>query len=101
MKRQKFDPFKNLVLDKAEQKIEDAIERGEYIPDDSVGIDKMLSEAAKNYTELEESKSVTVRVKKKDLLKLKAKASRNDIPYQTLINLLIRSYNEGKTKLSL
>ncbi len=61
----------------------------------------MFEEAAKNHIELQESKSITLRVKKKDLIKFKARATRNNIPYQTLINLLINSYAEGKTKLSL
>jgi predicted DNA binding CopG/RHH family protein len=61
----------------------------------------MFDEAAKRHIELEQTKSVTVRVKKKDLVKLKARASRNNIPYQTLINLLINSYTSGKTKLTL
>lgn len=103
MKRdKKFDPFENLVLDEYEQGIEDALERGEFV---SVpGFEKRkpkLVEAAKRYFERKESKSITLRVKMKDLIKLKAKAARNNIPYQTLINLLINSYTEGKTKLSL
>jgi len=101
-KKGKFDPFKNLVLDKYEQEIEEALEREEYVPaENPKEIKKMFDEAAKNYPDLENSRSVTLRIKKKDLLKLKAKAARNNIPYQTLINLLINSYNEGKTKLSL
>lgn len=101
-KTKKFDPFKNLVLDKYEREIEEALERDEYVPvENPEEINKILDEAAKNYPELEESRSITLRVKKRDLVKLKAKAARNNIPYQTLINLLINSYTEGKTKLSL
>lgn len=95
----KFDPFKNLVLDKYEQEIEDSID--EYVPADDNKINKMFDEAAKDFVELEQTKSVTVRIKKKDLVKLKAKAERNNIPYQTLINLLINNYASGKIKLSL
>lgn len=102
MKKKKFDPFKNLKLDKYEQEIEDALERDEFIPvKDSSEINKIFTEAAKNYTELENSKSITLRIKNIDLIKLKAKAARNKIPYQTLINLLIKEYTEGKTKISL
>lgn len=102
MKNKKFDPFKNLVLDKYEQEIEDALEREEYVPvENPEEINKILTEAAKNFTELENSKSITLRIKNMDLIKLKAKAARIKIPYQTLINLLINSYNAGKTKISL
>lgn len=102
MRHKKFNPFKNLVLDKSEQEIEDALERGEFVSDPHFKENKkMFEEAAKNYPELNSSKSITLRVKKKDLIRLKAKAARNNIPYQTLIGLLINSYNEGKTKLTL
>lgn len=102
MKKKKFDPFKNLVLDDYEQEIETALERGEFVSVPDFEKRKLeLVEAAKKYLERNESKSVTLRLKKKDLIKLKAKAARNNIPYQTLINLLIHSYNEGKTKLTL
>ncbi len=100
-KAKKFDPFKNLVLDKYEQEIEDALERDEYVEIHDKELNKMLDEAAKNSPGLEDSKSITLRVKKRDLIKLKAKAARNSIPYQTLINLLINSYAEGKTKINL
>lgn len=102
MKNKKFDPFKNLVLDEYEQELEDVFERGEFVSDpDFAKNKKMFEEAAKRHIELEQTKSVTVRVKRKDLAKLKAKAARNNIPYQTLINLLINSYTSGKTKLTL
>lgn len=101
-KAKKFDPFKDLVLDKYEREIEEALERDEYVPvENPEEINKIFDEAAKNYPKLNESKSITLRVKKKDLIKLKARAARNNIPYQTLINLLINSYTEGKTKLTL
>jgi len=101
-KIKKFNPFKNLVLDEYERGIEKALEKDEYIPvENPEEINKILEEAAKNYVELEESKSITLRIKKKDLIKLKARAARNNIAYQTLINLLINSYTEGKTKLTL
>ena len=105
MKKGKFDPFKNLVLDEYEQGIEDALERGEFVSDPNFKKNKKIfEEAAKYYFEHKknkESKSITLRVKKKDLIKLKAKAARNNIPYQTRIGLLIYSYTEGKTKLTL
>lgn len=98
MKNKKIDPFKNLVLDDYEQEIEDALERGEFVSDPNFKETKnLLEEAAKRHIELQESKSVTLRVKKKDLIRLKAKAARNNIPYQTLIN----SYTEGRTRLAL
>ena len=102
MIKKKLDPFKNLVLDEYEQELESALEKGEFASDpDFVENKKIFEEAAKNFSELEQTKSITVRIKKRDLAKLKARAFRNNIPYQTLINLLINSYTSGKTKLTL
>ena len=102
MKKKKFDPFKNLALDEYEQEIEDSLERGEWVSDPNFKENKkMFEEAAHLHIALRNSKSITLRIKNIDLIRLKAKAARNKIPYQTLINLLINSYNEGKTKLSL
>ena len=67
MKNKRIDPFKNLVLDEYEQGIEDALERGEFVSDpDFKKNKKEFEEAAKRFIELEESKSITLRVKKKD-----------------------------------
>lgn len=89
-------------LDKYEQELAEFIEKGEFISDSNFKENKkMFEEAARRHIELQQSKSITLRIKRMDLIKLKARAARNNIPYQTLINLLINSYNEGKTRLSL
>jgi len=61
----------------------------------------MLAEAATKYLELKLSKPITIRVNQLDLIKVKAKAKRNNIPYQTLLSTLINQYAQGKTRLSL
>lgn len=103
MKRaKKFDPFKDLVLDEYEQEIEDALERGEFVSTPNFEeTKKMFQDAAKNFKQLRESKSITLRLRKEDIMKVKAKAARNKIPYQTLIGLLIHKYANGETKISL
>lgn len=91
-----------IPLDDYERELKEFLEKGKFVSDpDFAENKKMFEEAAKNFIELEKSKSITIRIKKKDLVKLKAKAAHNNIPYQTLINLLINSYTAGKTKLSL
>ena len=91
-----------IPLDDYEQELEEFLEKGEFISDPNFAENKkMFEEAAKRHIELQESKSITVRIKKKDLAKLKARAARNNVPYQTLINILINSYTSGKTKLTL
>lgn len=90
------DPFDGLILDDEEQAIEDAIERGEFeeIPDFE-NTKKMLEEAARRHRQLNTTKPVTLRVKQLDLIKIKAKAKRNNIPYQTLLSVAIHDIAEG------
>jgi len=101
-KKNQFNPFENLVLDEYEQKIESAIERGDYVSTDNLEeVKKMFKNAAKRHLELKKTKRVTIRIKNEDLIKVKTKAEKHNIPYQTLINALIRQYAEGKTKLTI
>ena len=91
-----------IVLDKYEQEIEDALDKGEFVSvPDLEATRQMFQEAAKNFRQLQETKSITLRVKLEDLIKVKAKAKRNGIAYQTLISLLIRQYIKGETKVVL
>ena len=96
------DPFMNLVLDEEEKTLEEAIKRGEFEEDLHLeDTKKMLEEAATRYTQLHTSKPVTIRIKQLDLIKVKSRAKTKNIPYQTLIGLIIHQYAEGKAKLSL
>ena len=91
-----------VILDKYEQQIEDALSANEFVSIPNLEDTKQLfQEAAKNYKELQETKSITLRVKKEDLLKVKAKAKRSGVAYQTLISLLIRQYIKGETEVVL
>lgn len=91
-----------ITLDKYEQEIENALDRDEFVSvTDLEDTKQLFREAAKNYQELQETKSITLRVKKEDLLKVKAKAKRNGLAYQTLIGLLIRQYVKKETKIVL
>lgn len=103
MKKQpKNNPFINLQLDPEEQALENAFERGEFEESDSLETTKkMLQEAAQRHQELHNTKPVTIRIKQLDLLKVKAKAKRNQIPYQTLLGVLIHEYAEGDRELVL
>lgn len=91
-----------IALDKYEQQIEDALSKGEFTSTSDLEDTKQLfQEAVKNYRELQETRSITLRVKREDLIKVKAKAKRNGIAYQTLISLLIRQYIKGEKAVSL
>ncbi|HEY1646133.1 MAG TPA: hypothetical protein VGF75_07285 [Candidatus Saccharimonadales bacterium] len=95
------DPFDGLILDEEEQAVEDAIARGEYDEDapDFESSKKLIEEAAKNYLELNKSRPITIRVKQTDLIKIKAKAKRTNIPYQTLVGAVLHDFADGKRDL--
>lgn len=91
-----------VMLDKYEQQIENALSKGEYTSaSDLEDTKELFRQAAKNYRELQETKSITLRVNKEDLIKVKVKAKRNGLAYQTLVGLLIRQYVKGETEVVL
>jgi predicted DNA binding CopG/RHH family protein len=101
-KRNNYDPFANLVLDEEEKLLEESLEKGEFEENPQFEHTKsMLQEAASRYLELHNSKPVTLRINQLDLIKIKAKAKRKQIPYQTLLGALLHDFAEGKRELSL
>ncbi|MDO8619677.1 MAG: hypothetical protein Q7R49_07160 [Candidatus Daviesbacteria bacterium] len=91
-----------IILDKYEQEIEDVLSKSEFVNVPNLTDTKqMFQEASKNYRQLQITKSITLRVNLEDLIKVKAKAKRNGVAYQTLINLLIRQYIKGETEVVL
>ncbi len=96
------NPFTNLVLDDEEKMLEEALERGEFEEDSSIeATKKMLQEAVAKYKQLHNSKPVTLRINQLDLIKIKARAKRKHIPYQTLLGALLHGFAEGETELSI
>lgn len=95
-------PFDGLILDEEEQAIEDAIERGEFEEStDFEATKKMLQKAARLHRQLNTTKPVTLRIKQLDLISIKAKAKRNNIPYQTMLGLALHDIAEGKKELTI
>lgn len=96
------NPLENLVLDEEESEIEAALERGEFeeLPDFE-NTKKMLEEAAQRHRQLNTTKPVTLRVNQLDLIKIKAKAKRNNIPYQTLLSALLHDFADDKKNLTI
>jgi predicted DNA binding CopG/RHH family protein len=102
MKIRNNDPFANLVLDEEEKLLEQALEKGEFEENSQYeDIKSMLQEAASRYLELHNSKPVTLRINQLDLIKIKAKAKRYHIPYQTLLGALLHEFAEGKKELNI
>jgi predicted DNA binding CopG/RHH family protein len=90
------DPFDGLILDEEEQEIENALENDEFVSDPNFQQSKkIIEEAAKQYIELNKSKPITLRIKQTDLIKIKVKAERNGLPYQTMLSALLHDFAEG------
>lgn len=95
MKKNNSEP---IYLDKYEQELEKALEKGEFVRvKDFEESKKMWMEAAKNHLELQKTKRITLRIKNSDLIKVKVQAQKHQIPYQRLINALIHQFAEGLT----
>jgi predicted DNA binding CopG/RHH family protein len=93
---------KQIKLDNQEKKIEKALKKGEYLRvANLVRAKKLFIEAARNYKEMGQTKRITIRVKNEDLIRVKANAKRNNIPYQTLLNALIRQYTQNRIPVKL
>ena len=86
--------MKYFELNKEEQEILESVERGEWKPVKNLAKEKKrLMQIAKNT--LNKTKNINLRLSERDLQKLKAKAAREGIPYQTLAASLIhRSTSE-------
>lgn len=94
------DPFSNLILDEEEKSLEVAFEKGEFEEaPDLEATKKMLKEAAERHRQLNTSKPVTLRINQLDLIKIKAKAKRNNIPYQTLLGAVVHEFAENRKEL--
>ncbi len=88
-------------LDRTEQEIEDSLEREEW---NQVSPDNELLHSltkAAHRKKIAESKKITVRINQTDLSKLKAKAHKKNIPYQTLLGVLVRDFVDGDYEIRL
>lgn len=100
--KNQYNPFKQLKLDKEELTIEQALAKNEYVSVKNLKKRKeFFKKAVDEYKQLRKSKPITIRINIADLIRVKAKAKENNIPYQTLLSALIRKYAEGKTKVEL
>jgi predicted DNA binding CopG/RHH family protein len=90
----KKEPHIGKYIDDEEKELVEAIERDDYVFGESnLNPEKLefFKKAAQN-TLNDERQKISLRVPKNDLSRLKAKAMREGIPYQTAINSLIHKY---------
>jgi predicted DNA binding CopG/RHH family protein len=100
MSHSTLDPFDGLILDEEEQAIENAAEEFVSVPDLKAS-KKLVEDAALQYIQLNTSRPITLRVKQTDLIKIKAKAKRSNIPYQTLLGAVLHDFAEDKRELNI
>ena len=83
--------MKYFELDKEEKKLLEEFERGEWVPvKDQAKARKEAMEVARNT--LNKTRNINIRLTQRDLFKLKAKAVREGIPYQTLVSSILHRY---------
>lgn len=96
-----FNPYKNLVLDEYEKNIEKSLEKDEWISIMTPERREELRQATKETLALRKSKKITLRINQGDLIKLKARAEEKNIPYQTLLGVLVRDFVDKKYSVKL
>lgn len=83
--------MKYYELDKEEQEISDAFDRGELksIPNVKREIARYVSYAR---ADAKRNKNINIRLSERTLHKLKVKAAEKGLPYQTLVSSLLHQY---------
>lgn len=80
--------MKYFELDKEEQELLDSVERGEWKPVKNLAkVKKKLMVAARNT--LNKTRNINIRLSERDVHKLKARAIKEGIPYQTLASSIL------------
>ena len=83
----------NIKLSKEEKQLLDAVEGGEF---ESVLTDDRRAElAAVAANTVKKDKRINIRISRRDLLAVQSKASKEGIPYQTLVSSIIHKYISG------
>ena len=83
--------MKYYELDKEEQEILDSVERGEWKPVKNLAEEKIrLKQIAKNT--LNKTRNINLRLSERVVAKLKAKAVKEGLPYQTLASSVLHKF---------
>lgn len=89
---------KKTTLDKQEKEILEAFENGELISSEGLEAEKVSAKKMAENT-IAKTKPVNIRLSVNDLAIIQKKAKEVGLPYQTIINLLVHQYSEGKIQL--
>jgi predicted DNA binding CopG/RHH family protein len=88
--------FENQVLDEEEKQIERDLAAGLYVRTKNLAKRKAEHKNAAENTL--KKKPITIRVQPMDILRLKLLASKQGIPYQTLVSSVLHRYVTGQLK---
>ena len=89
---------KTTYSDKDELELAKSLETEEWVSDLTKKEKKEYEKYAR-YS-LNKQRRINIRMTERDLKKIRAKAIEEGIPYQSLISMLIRKYNEGKVSIN-
>ena len=96
MNKKNIDEKNFKPLDSFEEKLMEDIEKDNFVSSNDLdGVKEFFSKAVKNYKSMQGSRRITVRVDNGDLIRLKAKAKEEGIPYQTLLGSVIHKFVAG------
>jgi predicted DNA binding CopG/RHH family protein len=91
--KKKFDPFKNLVLDEYEQEIEDNLpDFLDLTPLPKKELNRLSRMAKDTLLDLKKDKNMNIRVSKITIAKLKKKAAKLGLGYQTMVGSILHQY---------
>ncbi len=83
--------MKYFDLTQEEQEIEKALEKGEFVSVKNEAVVKRMMKRIAAFT-LEKARNINLRLTQKTIVKLKAKAVAEGIPYQTLASSILHKY---------
>ena len=83
--------MKYFILDEEEQQLLEEFERGEWKTIRNFAKEKKLYEAAARNT-LKKTKNINLRLSERVVARLKAKAAKEGIPYQTLASSVLHQF---------
>jgi predicted DNA binding CopG/RHH family protein len=92
--------MKKITLDKEEKQLLKDVENGEFksvknLKSQIAYFKKVAAETIKK------SKNVNIRMTEEDWYKLKTRAAKNGLPYQTLMATILHQYVDGKIEIKL
>lgn len=90
--------MKKTTLDKEEIGLTKSLESEEWVSDLTEKEKKQYEEYAQ-YS-INKQRRINIQITERDLMKIRAKAIEEGIPYQSLISMIIHKYNEGKLSIN-